>query len=155
MLRLLVAILFGSPRAMFAARILAAMHALAPCSDAACVAHHERAASAIAYVSAEDRDPEDAAARLLGVGVHETGFRTDREAHGGPAVTWFQLEVPRRERAALLADPVAAARLALRRSRTCGGNLACYASGTPGRGGEVGRELARYVASARFALAAH
>ena len=113
-------------------------------ADLACPGHHQRAAVAITLVAEGDRDPEDAAALLLGVGAHETGFRTERQVRG-PAVTWFQLEVPVRERAALLADPALAAQRALHIAR---GGMAAYA----GAEGATADELRRSVRSARWAL---
>ncbi len=145
----LLTILFGSPRAILAARVLQALGALCPChGDAGCEAVHRRAAAAIATAADGTCNPDEAAARLLGTGAHETGFRVVLQVHG-PAVTWWQLEVPRRERLQLLVDPVAAARLALQRA---GGDLTGYA-GCP-QGCAAAAELRRYVAAARTQLAA-
>lgn len=140
--------LFGPPRTIALLRILAALSRLCPCpaTDAACPAHHQRAAAAIVLVVEDDRDPEDAAALLLGTGAHETGFRTEHQVKG-PGVTYWQHEVPVRERAALLADVVLAARRALRIARS---GMAAYA----GCEGRTAEELRRYVWSARWALAA-
>ncbi len=142
--------LFGSPLSVLFARVLSTLAALCPChGDTACEATHRRAASAIAIVAIDARDPDEAAARLLGCGAHETGFRVERQANGGRAVTWWQIEVRRNEREALLADPIAAARLALRRA---GGNLSAYAGCE--QDCDTARDLRRYVASARAQLAA-
>jgi hypothetical protein len=149
MLAVVLALLFGSPEAAFAARVRHAVDALCPCHRdprPGCEATHARATAAIAVVALDARDPEEAAARLLGTMAHETCARHERQLGGGPAIGWWQLEVPARERAALLADPVAAARVALSRA---GGDLSAYA-GAPG---QTAAELRRYVASARYALA--
>lgn len=142
----------------FAVRILLALSRLTPCApgDAACPGIHARVACVIATVASESADPEHATALLLGIGAHETGFRTERQANGGPAVSFWQIEVPPAQRAALLADPIAAARLALLRARGCGGSLRAYATGSCHGGGQEGAraaaELRRYVASARWAM---
>lgn len=158
MLSVLV-LLFGSPPAIFLARVLGALAVLCPCQAGyqACDAHHLRAGRAIAVVAAGEPDPDEAAARLLGAGAHETGFRVELQAQGGRAITYWQLEVRRADRAALLADPVAAARLALRIARACGGSMVGYAGGRCEGGPEVQQtaaDLRRYVAAARLALAA-
>lgn len=142
----------SAPMFAFAVRILLALSRIVPCApgDAACPGIHARAACVIATVASESRSPEDAAALLLGIGAHETGFRTERQAKGGPAVSWFQVEVSPRERAALLADPIAAARLALLRARRCG--LRAYACGRCDCGESAAKDLRRYVVNARWAM---
>ena len=135
-----------------ALRVLLALSRLVPCApgDSLCPGTHARAAVVIATAASESADPEHAVALLLGIGAHETGFRTERQAEGGPAVTWWQLEVPPAQRAALLADPIAAARLALLRARLCG--LRAYACGRCDCGESAAKELWRYVVSARWAM---
>lgn len=134
---------------ILAVRILHALLRLCPAAP-------PEAARAVLTVALLDRAPLDAAARLIGAGMHETGFRTQRQAKGGPAVTWWQLEVPAREREELLADPLAAPRLALRRARACRGSLRGYAWGKCQGGGpavdRAAAELDRAVATARAAL---
>ncbi len=163
---MLLTFLFGAPRAILYARVLAAICHLCPCQplDAACDTHHHRAAHAITTVAAGERDPDEAAALLLGAGAHETGFHTEVEVGGGPAVSYFQVEVPPALRAAMLADPVAAAHVALRAARPCGGSMMAYAGGTCTCSGAaatcahvaaVAAELHHYVARARTVLAAH
>lgn len=122
----LLAFLFGSPHAIFTARVLAALAWLCPChGDAECEAAHRRVARAVAVVASEARHPDHAAAMLLGACAHEGACKIERQ-DGGPAVTFWHLEVPRAQRAALLADDVAAARLALSRA---GGTWRAYACG--------------------------
>ena len=126
-------------------RVLCAISALTPpCSNDTCRAHRQRAAIAIVAVAEGEPDPSEAAALLVGTGVHETGLRTEHQVRG-PAVTYWQLEVPLRERDALLADPAVAARAALRIAR-CG--MVAYA----GHDGPAAEELRRYVQRARWAL---
>lgn len=158
-LRLLLLAFFGDPRAVMFARVLAAIGRLCPCppGDNVCELHHERAAAAIAQVATDDDDPDGAAVLLIGAGAHETGFRTEREMGGGRAVSFWQVEVPRSRRAAMLADPAAAAHQALRAARACGGTMRAYACGScncgdGGRGEQAAAELRRYVNSARHAL---
>lgn len=155
MLELVLTFFFGSPRAILAARIFGAMASLCPCApaDAACEARHARATTAIVVVASADRDPEDAAGMLLGLAAHETCFRVEHQANGGPAVTWWQIEVSRRQRPALLADPVLAARTALRIARSSR-DLSTYAGRPIGHGGRAAAELRHYVQIARWALAA-
>jgi hypothetical protein len=139
-------------RAAFFARVLATMNALSPCgaADVACVEQHEHAASVIASVALKDPNPEDAAARLLGAGAHETGFRTKLQKNG-PAVSWFQLEVPNRP--FYLANDVDAARRALGIARMCRGSMIGYASGNCGskdwRVLDTARQLRGCIESAR------
>jgi hypothetical protein len=111
-------------------RILCALARLCPCppGDGACEAHHARAAAVMALALEDDADAAGGEELLLACGCHETGFRVELQAAHGPAVTWWQLEVPRRERAALLA----ARRLRL----LCINNSACFA-----------REYVRHFAS--------
>jgi len=117
--------------AIYAAWVLRVIASLSPCppGDADCARQHAEASRVIALVALADARPEDALARLSGAGGHETGFRTRVQARGGPAVCWFQVEVPRAERAALVADDLSCAFLALRRARTCGGSMVAYAGG--------------------------
>jgi hypothetical protein len=148
-LALLLTLLFGAPADVLAARVLSAVDRMCPCAhdpSPRCPGVHARAAHAIATVAVDARDPDDAAARLVGVGAHETCYRTERQANGGPAVTVWQLEVKRSERAALLADPVAAARLALSRAGDLRGYAGCR------EGCQAARELAAYVSAARWAM---
>ncbi len=163
MLDLILRILFGDPRAIFFANVFGALGAICPCrapeatpERIACEAQHQRAASVIAVVALDDGDPDEAAVLLLGLGAHETGFRTMVQVRG-PAVSWWQLEVPRAQRAELLADPFAAARRALRAARGCRGSLRGYATGRCDGGGAEGEraaaELRHYVARARRYLA--
>lgn len=149
MLVLLIA-LFGDPRAVLFARTLAALAILCPCApdDAACPSRHQTVAAVIATVATEADDPERAAVLLLAAGAHETRFRTMRQVQG-PAVTWWQLEVLERERAALLADPVAAARRALGIALRGWGTYAC---GDARRCPDAAAELRRYEMAARFAF---
>ena len=165
-LHLALTLLFGNPRAAYLARVAAAVAAMCPCApaDAVCEGHHARASYAIAIVATEQPDTDEAAALLLGTMAHETGGRTDVEMGGGPAVSVWQLEVRRSERAALLADPVAAARQALRAARACKSSLMSYAGGdwtchgdaaTCARVDTAAAELRHYVARARSVLAAH
>lgn len=129
-LALLLTFAFGSPHAAFRARIADALAWLCPCapSDAPCFTAHARVARAVAIVASEAPDPEHAAALLIGLCAHEGRCVAERQTHG-PARTFWMLEVPRAQRAALEADDVAAARLALRRARGCGGSLVGYAWG--------------------------
>ena len=69
----------------------------------------------------------DDVALLAGLAAHETGFRT-RHQHGGPARSWWQLEVPRAERAVVTDDPYEAGRRALVVARGCP-SLRSYAFG--------------------------
>lgn len=132
-LEAVLTVLLGDVRSVFFVRILAILNALAPCSvvggavDVACMTEHRRAAAVITIVALEDDEPEDAGARLAGAGGHETGFRTKLQKHG-PAVTWFQLEVPG-ERERYLADDLLAARRALEIARGCHGSMVGYACG--------------------------
>lgn len=158
MFETILTILFGDVRSNFLVRVFVAMNHLCPCPSAetACAAHHWRAAVAITDVALDDDDPDEAAALMLGTGAHETGFRRVTELHGGPAVSYWQLEVPRPQRQAFLDDPVKAARQALRVARTCRGSMRAYATGTCNGGGDAGAAVAaalrRYVLAARLAL---
>jgi len=164
-IRLALLFLFGDPRMAFALRVLAAITRLCPCApaDELCDRLHRQSAAAIAIVALEQPDTERAAALLVGAGVHESCFRVERQILGwlpdgspiyGPAVTSYQLEVRPAERPALLADPVAAARLALRAARA---GWRSYACGSPGCGGDAGAraaaELAASYQAAWWALA--
>jgi len=143
----ILVLLFGDPRAIMAARVLSTLAVLCPCApaDDGCHPRHVTVARTIAIVAEDEGD----AALLLGIGAHETGFRVLVQARGGPAVSWWQLEVPRRDRAALLADPVAAARRALGIARRGFGTYAC---GNPHRCADAAAELRRYVEHARGVL---
>lgn len=148
------------------ARVLVALAVVCPCpaSDAGCPGVHARTAGAVALVALADRDPDDAAARLVGAACHETEARTEVQRGGGPAVSAFQLEVRGRDaaetralRAVYLADPVLSAGRALSIARACGGSMESYAHGSC-RGGthlQRGRAAAlrRSVWRARVALA--
>jgi hypothetical protein len=155
MLRLVLLFLFGDPRLALCLRVLAAVTRLCPCAagDALCERLHRESASAIALVAYDAPDTERAAALLVGAGTHETCFRVERQAAHGPAVTVWQLEVPRGERAALLADPVRAARLALRTARSGWRSYACGSPGCGGAGGARAEQgLAASYAQAWWAL---
>ncbi len=120
-----------------------------PILPVSCQARHRLAAWAIGVVAAADHDPDSAIAILTGAGVHETRFAVDveqgREQVG--AVSWFQLEVPARDRARYLADPVLAATRALVIARTCGGSMRGYATGRcdgpDGAASELRHDIAR------------
>lgn len=153
MFRVALLVLFGDPRLALALRVLAALGRLCPCqpTDDLCDRLHRETAAAVAIVASEQRAPEATAALLVGLAVHEScarvehqilGWRPDGSPILGPAVTVFQLEVPARERGALLADSVAAARLALRAAGGCGGSLRGYATGSCHGGGERGARVA-------------
>lgn len=128
--------------AILFARVAAAMTALAPChvDDDECAALHTRAIQAIVVVAFTDAHPDDAAAILLGVGKHETRFRTELQNHG-PAVSFWQLEVPQSERAAYLNDTIAAARTALTRARA-DSTMNAYACGRKRCDTRFGRRVA-------------
>lgn len=149
---------FGSPLAILVARVASALCFLCPCAptDLACEAVHQRVVYTVSVVAIEQRDPDEAAALLLGTAAHETGFKVELQANGGPAVSWWQIEVFRRDRAALLANPVAAARLALSRARACGGTMRGYAWGKCSIADpfheQAAAELRHTVQSARFAM---
>jgi len=116
------AFVFVLPLAIYRAVLLARIaHALA----FTCRATAPLPALVIEQVTHTEASPLDAAAKLIGAGCHETRFVTMLQVRG-PAVTWWQLEVRRSERAALLADPVAAARRALSLAR---GGWEAYACG--------------------------
>lgn len=152
--RLVLLFFFGPPRLAMALRVLGALTRLCPCApgDGLCQELHREAAAGIAAVALERPSPEHEAALLVGVAVHETCARVEHQAHGGPAVTVYQLEVRPQERAALLADPVLAARTALRAAGGCGGSLQSYATGTCSGGGEAGaRKAAELRASVLLA----
>jgi hypothetical protein len=146
MLAAVLTFLFGSPRAALFVRVLGALGAMCPCApeDAACPARHELASAAIVGASESDSD----AALLLGTLAHETCARTMVQVRG-PAVSWWQLEVHRRERAALLNDPFLAARRALGIAR---GGMGAYACGDGRRCPDAAAELRRYVERAGWAL---
>jgi hypothetical protein len=128
---------FGSPVAIFRARVLGALARLCACplGDAVCPATHREVAAVVAAAALNAARPDDAAAILLGAGAHETCFRTQHQADG-PAVSWWQLEATAwtpegraAERALWLSSAQAAAAEALRRARTCRGSMVGYASG--------------------------
>jgi hypothetical protein len=127
---------------------LAMLAGLAPCSADACHEHHVRAAWAIAVVASTEADPREAAAMLAGIAAHETGAATERQ-RGGPAVSYFGLEVHPSERAALLADPIAAARRALGIARRGWSVYACGRRRCDARHEASAAQLARCVESAR------
>ncbi len=141
--------------AIYFAWVLRVVGALSPCpaGDADCARQHVEAAQVIAQVALADAHPEDALARLSGAAAHETEVRTRVQARGGPAVCWWQVEVPKSQRAALLADDLACAFLALQRARTCGGSMVAYAGGRcwakSKRVAEVAQQLRSCVESAR------
>lgn len=134
---------FGSPKSIFLARVLATLTQIAPCAshDATCESLHRRVAIAVTEVSWSDKDPVDAASRLLGACRHETRCGVEHQHHG-PAVTVYQLEGSRADRAAWLADDVLAATVALGRARTCGGSFRAYATGKCNGGGKRGAKKA-------------
>lgn len=157
-------LLFGRPETSLVARARGGIERVCPCRGdvVTCDARHELAASVIGHVAAEDEDPGEALALLIGTGCHETRFSTEMQVGGGPARSWWQLEptAPTRtgreaQAAAWLDDPVLAARVALSRARTCGGSLRGYAWGKCGQGSaeqeRVAAELRRYVGAARLA----
>ena len=139
---LAVLLLGGDPIEPQAAR---AIERLCPCpsGDVTCQAQHRRAARAIGAATTD----QDAAVRLVGLGCHESRFAVVVQALG-PAVTWWQLEVPAAERVELLADDVLAARKAL---AARAGGLQAYACG--GGCPEKAAELAAFELGARWAWA--
>lgn len=141
MLLTVLVLLFGDPRAAFFSRVLSALTALCPGAPV-------EAAKAIAVVAYEASDTDRAAVLLLAAGAHETCFRTLYQVRG-PAVSWWQLEVLERERAALVADPLAAARRALGIARKGWGAYAC---GDFRKCPEAAAELRQYEAAATWAL---
>jgi hypothetical protein len=143
-LPLLAVLLLGGPS--LEARAARAIERLCPCAggDVACAAQHLRASRAIGAVAESESD----AVRAIAAGCHETGYRVVVQT-AGPAVTWYQLEVPVAERAALLADDAEATRRAIAATRH---GWASYAGCAGGCG--ASRELARYEVSARWAWAA-
>jgi hypothetical protein len=138
----LLAFLFGSPSAIFRARVAAVLVAMCPRAAPADVAE---AASAIVEAALDARWPVDAAARLIGAAAHETCLATRLQVRG-PAVTFWQLELPASQRPAVLADTALAARVALSRAGTWEGYAGCA------QGCEASRELRRYAWRARRLL---
>ena len=122
-----------------------ALERLCPCpaGDVACAGQHLRAARAIGAVAPD----AEGAISLIGIGCHESRFAVVHEQGGRRrAVTWWQIEVPVAQRAALLADDALAARTAL---AARGHGLQSYACG--GSCPEKAAELARSEAAARWA----
>lgn len=117
--------------AIFLARVLGVMLAICPCApkERNCQANRAEAAAVITFVALDDADPVAAAGILLGTAKHETGFQTEVQNRGGPARSFWQVEVRKAERAEMLADRYKAARHALRIARTCRGSYLGYASG--------------------------
>lgn len=155
MLVLALTLLFGSPRALFEARVADTMSKLCPCTaeDGACAAKHARYAGVIATTAWRDKYPDDAAARLLGTAAHETCFRTETQVRG-PAVTVWQIEERDPvKRADFLREPLRAAERALHIAQGCDGGMRGYATGTcfggGARGAEVAGQLRACVESAR------
>ena len=117
---------------VFFFRVLHTIMELCPCQpkELKCGELRFKAADAIAVVALLDQNPEEAAGILIGVGRHETGFQTEMQDRGGPARSFWQLELPKAERAAVMANAYLAATKALARARTCRGNYLGYAGGT-------------------------
>ena len=130
LIQLAYTVVFGPPKAIFFRQILAVLLQLCPCHPNAqsCMPMRLSAAAVITMVAYEEEDPLEAAGLLLGIGNHETGFNTELQEHG-PAITFWQLEVPKEEREYYLTYRTEAAKRALRIAHMCHGNLVNYASG--------------------------